>query len=60
MNGNRSRYSTNPTFSMQKRSIFKKPFQPLLEKPDFTSAGEPAKEPVQNTSAKILQTCWQN
>lgn len=54
MNGNRSRYSTNPTFSMQKRSIFKKPFQPLLEKPDFTSAGEPAKEPVQNTSAQNL------
>ena len=38
MNGNRSRYSTNPTFTMQKRSFFRKPAQPYSEKPDFTAA----------------------
>lgn len=42
MNGNRSRYSTNPTFSMQKRSIFRKPAQQLPDKPDFGAAAEPA------------------
>lgn len=54
MNGNRSRYSTNPTFTMQKRSLFKKPFQPLLEKPDFTTAGEPVQEDKPNAASPSL------
>ena len=41
MNGNRSRYSTNPTFNMQKRSMFKKNTPPAPEKPDFTAAQDP-------------------
>lgn len=35
MNGNRSRYSSNPTFNMQKRGLFKKSSQLPPEKPDF-------------------------
>lgn len=42
MNGNRSRYSTNPTFTMQKRGFFKKPAQQLPEKPDFGAAADNA------------------
>lgn len=36
MNGNRSRYSSNPTFNMQKRGLFKKNQQLPPEKPDFS------------------------
>lgn len=42
MNGNRSRYSTNPTFTMQKRGFFRKPAQQLPEKPDFGAAADNA------------------
>ncbi len=41
MNGNRSRYSTNPTFTMQKRGLFKKAPSTAPEKPDFTQAQDP-------------------
>lgn len=46
MNGNRSRYSTNPTFTMQKRSFFRKPAQPYSEKPDFTAADPASRQPA--------------
>ena len=42
MNGNRSRYSSNPTFNMQKRGLFKKNPSYAPEKPDFTAAQDPA------------------
>lgn len=35
MNGNRSRYSSTPTFNMQKRGLFKKSPQLAPERPDF-------------------------
>ncbi len=55
MNGNRSRYSTNPTFSMQKRSLFKKPAQQLPERPDFGAiADSAASQPVQQSAQNPL------
>ncbi len=56
MNGNRSRYSVNPTFTMNKRSFFRKAAQPYAEKPDFTAATAPAQpdaaqQPASSVSA---------
>lgn len=40
MNGNRSRYSVNPTFSANKRGLFKKNAQSFPDKPNFTAVPE--------------------
>lgn len=45
MNGNRSRYSSNPTFNMQKRGLFKKSPQLTTEKPDFSIQQDPGTAP---------------
>ena len=41
MNGNRTRYSSTPTFNMQKRGLFKKSPSFAPDKPDFSAAPEP-------------------
>ena len=42
MNGNRSRYFENPTFSKGKRGLFKKNNSPYNDKPDFSANPENA------------------
>ncbi|MBE5794457.1 MAG: hypothetical protein E7323_07235 [Clostridiales bacterium] len=55
MNGNRSRYSSNPTFSMQKRGLFKKAPSFAPEKPDFTAAPDPAAQQALFTQPSPMQ-----
>ena len=56
MNGNRSRYSSTPTFTMQKRGLFKKNPSFAPEKPDFTASQEPAAAQTLFSQPQNMQT----